>query len=220
MRGKLRSLITGLACVAVAGARGPGVTQATPRRPMTAPPEAGSLTLAAGSRLWFDGKSTVRDWSCSAPVLEAKVETAGSAATAAVLNGAKAVTGATLSVPTMQLDCDNGTMNGHMRKALEAERHAAITFTLDRYELAGGDSARGTLEGMLVVKGIGKPITLPVEIQAGPDDALRVTGHYALRMTDWGVKPPKLMLGTLKVNEMVDVRFDLLLTIMPEEHVP
>lgn len=201
MRGKLRKIITVIACAAVAGAWRPIVPQTAPT----------SLAIAAGSRLWFDGKSTVRDWSCSAPVIEAVVEATDGAAAAAVLRGEKAVTRTTLTVPTMKLDCDNGTMNGHMRKALDAEKHAAITFTLDRYELAAGDTARGTLEGTLLIKGVTKPITLPVEFQRGTDGALRVTGTYALKMTDWGVKPPKLMLGTLKVNEMVAVHFDLML---------
>ena len=54
-----------------------------------------------------------------------------------------------------------------------------------------------------------KPITMPAEFTAGTGSALRVTGAYPLKMTDWQVPPPKLMLGTLKVNEMVTVHFDL-----------
>jgi hypothetical protein len=44
-----------------------------------------------------------------------------------------------------------------------------------------------------------------------PTDALRVTGKYELNMKDFGVKPPTLMLGTMRVGEKVTVNFDLLL---------
>ena len=61
------------------------------------------------------------------------------------------------------------------------------------------------------MNGIAKPVTIPATMEAGPNGALRVTGSYALNMTEWEVEPPKLMLGTLKVREMVTVGFNLLL---------
>ena len=64
----------------------------------------------------------------------------------------------------------------------------------------------------LTIKGVAKEIEVPVEMVAAGVGGVRVTGKYKLKMTDWGVKPPKLMLGTLKVNEMVTIGFDLLLT--------
>jgi hypothetical protein len=38
-----------------------------------------------------------------------------------------------------------------------------------------------------------------------------VKGVYDLRMTEWGLKAPSLMMGTMKVNELVKVNFDLVL---------
>lgn len=197
MRRHFRGVVIALVCITVAGAW----------RPL-----AEALTLAPESKLWFDGESTVRDWSCKAPVLQAAVEAQGAGAVAAVLGGEKAVNTVTFTVPTMKLDCDNRTMNGHMRKALNAEKHAAITFTLTGYELSKGETVKGTLDGTLTINGVTKPIVLSAEFVAGPNGTLRVTGRYPLKMTDWDVSPPRLMLGTLKVKEMVTVGFDLLLT--------
>jgi hypothetical protein len=39
-----------------------------------------------------------------------------------------------------------------------------------------------------------------------------VTGKVPVTMTTWGIKPPTLMLGALKVGETVTVHFDLQLT--------
>lgn len=172
-------------------------------------PAADPMLLKEGSRLWFDGTSTVRKWSCKAPTMNAAID-ADAGAPAAVLGGQKAVRTVEVTFPVAELDCENKTMNGHMWKALNAEQHKAITFTLTGYELVGTTALEGVLQGTLLINGKTQPITVPVKF-AGADGALRVTGTYALKMTEWGVAPPKLMMGTLKVGETIDVHFDLLL---------
>lgn len=196
MRRHYRGIVTALVCIATVGAW----------RPLAHP-----LKLAPESKLWFDGKSTVRDWKCTAPVMQAEVEATAAGAQNQVLAGEKAVTSVKFAVETMKLDCDNGTMNGHMRKALHADKNPEIAFTLTSYELNKNGGVTGTLQGDLLINGVTKQIMLPVEFAAGPNGTLRITGKYLLKMTDWKVTPPKLMLGTLKVNEMVMVGFDLLL---------
>jgi len=169
------------------------------------------LRLAPGSRLWIEGTSTVRDYKCTSVALQASVAAAGDAVRA-VLTGNKAVTSVLFTVPVKTLDCGNGTMNGHMLEALKAREHADISFRLVSYDLAAGDSVeKGTLNGVLTINGTDQTIALPVQIAAGTDGALRVMGKYELNMKDYGVKPPTLMLGTMKVHEKVTVNFDLLL---------
>jgi polyisoprenoid-binding protein YceI len=194
----LRGTLAALTCVMGAAAFAPTTAQQP-------------LTLAAESRLWFDGKSTVRDWSCKAPVMQATVTLAE--ATAAVLAGEEPAATTTFVVPTLKLDCDNGTMNKHMQKAIGAEKFGEITFALKGYDAVpeAGAATKGTLRGELTIKGVTKEVVLPVEFAAAGAAGLRVKGQYALKMTDWGVEPPKLMMGTMKVREMVTVSFDLLL---------
>lgn len=170
-----------------------------------------SLTLATGSRLWIEGTSTVRNYKCTSTALQASVA-AGSDAVRAVLAGNKAVTSVEFTVPAKTLDCGNGTMNGHMLEALKAKEHPDISFRLVSYDLAAADSAeKGTLNGVLNINGTDQTIALPVQVSSGAGGALRVTGKYELNMKDYGVKPPTLMLGTMKVHEKVTVNFDLLL---------
>jgi len=52
---------------------------------------------------------------------------------------------------------------------------------------------------------------MTVEASEGASGMLHVVGTHELRMTEWGLKPPTLMLGTMKVDERVKVGFDLLL---------
>jgi polyisoprenoid-binding protein YceI len=173
---------------------------------------ADQLTLKPDSRLWVEGTSTVRGFSCKAPVLDATITTAEGDPVAAVLAGKNGVTTVKLSVPVDKMDCGNGTMNGHMQKALKMKEFPAIAFQLENYALTKGDTAlAGSLHGSLTIGGVAKAIVLPVTLKAGPDGALRVAGVYELNMRDYQLQPPSLMMGTLKVRENVKVNFDLLL---------
>lgn len=174
------------------------------------------LKLTPESRLWVDGKSTLRDFICKAGVVEAVAEAVGENAIAAVLAGDTAVRTVTLTVTTEKMDCGNGTMNGHMMKALKAKENSTITFKLETYSLAkGSDSTAAILRGTLTLGGVTKSITLDATLDAtlkpGTSGELRVTGDYELSMKDYDLKPPSLMFGTMNVREKVKVKFDLAL---------
>lgn len=170
------------------------------------------LTLQPESRLWINGTSTMRSFECKAGALEAQVEATGPSATAALMGGEKAVTAAEITIPAAQLDCKNGTMNGHMLKALKANEHPTIQFRIESYQLAkGAEGMQAQLTGTLTLGGVTKPLTVIATGKDEGDGKLRVTGTHELRMTEYGLKPPTLMLGTMKVKERVKVGFDLLL---------
>ncbi|WP_309672529.1 YceI family protein [Gemmatimonas sp.] len=167
------------------------------------------MTLANGSRLWFDGTSTLRSWTCTADKIESKID-AESGVADAVLDGRKVAGTLEVEFPVEKLECKNGTMNEHMRKALVATTYPKITFNLSGYDLTKGTPPGATVQGSLTMNGQSHPIAVPVQFVRA-DGALRVTGKVPVKMTEWGVKPPKLMMGTIKVGEVVTVRFDLLL---------
>jgi polyisoprenoid-binding protein YceI len=189
----------------------------TPPTPAAAPAPApvaslGELALQPGSRLWFDGTSNVKDFTCKSSTLSATVVTSGANAAPAVLAGTKSVTSVAFSVPVTSLDCDNGTMNGHMRKALEMEKHPQIAFALESYELVPAAAGTAvTLVGSLTIRGAPRPVTMLAQVTPGDAGGMRLVGSYELNMKDFGVKPPSLMLNTMKVREKVKVGFDLVL---------
>lgn len=195
---------------AVIAAPAPVITPARTPAPTRAS-APGRLTLQPGSRLSFDGKSSVKDFTCKAGTLEATVSTSKPDAASAIVAAEKSVTSVELRVPVAALDCDNGTMNDHMRNALEAKDHPVISFSLSSYDLATAEQGVAvTLTGALTIRGEAKPITFSAQATTA-EGALHLTGAYELNMKDYGVKPPSLMLGTMKVREKVKVRFDLLL---------
>ena len=168
------------------------------------------LTLQPDSKLWIEGTSTVRSFSCKASAFDAAVGTSQDAAVRAVLAGEKAVDAVSVMVPAAKLDCGNGTMNSHMLKALKAAENPQITFRMTSYDLVpAGAGMQGTLRGELTLGGVTRPIVVEAIAADGGDSTLLVTGRHVLKMTDYGLKPPTLMLGTMKVGDDVTVGFEL-----------
>ena len=169
-----------------------GVAQRTPPR---------DLTLSKESRLWIDGTSTVRSYKCTATKVDVSVSSEPDAAPADL------VTSASLVVPVSALDCRNDTMNGHMRKALKASENPQIAWRMTSYTVQG---TAVLMQGKLSIAGKENPIELrgTGTVENG---VVRLKGSKQFKMTEFGVKPPSLMLGTMKVRDPVTVSFDLVL---------
>ena len=169
------------------------------------------LVLQPQSRLWIEGTSTIRGFSCKASEVKATVEANGPNAIPALLIGDKGITSVRVTVPAERMDCGNGTMNEHMKKALKVSDNPTIDFRVTSYDVTRqADGITGTITGTLELGGVTRTISMDA-IGKPQDGMLHVTGSYPLKMTDYGLKPPSLMFGRIKVAESVKVNFDLLL---------
>ena len=169
------------------------------------------LSLQPQSKLWVEGKSTIRDWTCQAPDVRASVEASGTNAVAQLLSGEKVVKAVDVTLSSEKLDCGGGTMNDHMKKALKVGDFPTIAFRLATYDLKRGtEGISGTLIGTLTLGGVKKSIDIPAT-GTTENGALHVLGSYELKMSDYDLTPPSLMFGRIKVRDNVTVKFDLLL---------
>ena len=170
------------------------------------------LTLQPESKLWVEGTSTIKSFSCTAADVGAVVDAVPNGITqvAAAQKGIRAVR---ITVPAEKLDCGNGTMNDHMRKAIKLNENPVIEFTMASYDVnKASDGVAGTLTGSLKLGGVTKTIVIPAT--ANPENgSLHVVGGYALKMSDFDLTPPSLMFGRIKVRDELNVKFDLLLKI-------
>lgn len=158
-------------------------------------------SLESNSKVWVDGTSTVRGFKCSATEMKSDVTKRDAGDLAALVEQAQVV------IPVGKLDCGNGTMNEHMRKALKAASNPNIEFALHSYDVTGSSAV---LKGSLTIAGTTKEIEIPATIQQ-QGEIVRVQATAKIKMTEWGVKPPSLMMGTMKVREDVTVGFDVAL---------
>ena len=169
------------------------------------------LALQPTSKLWVEGTSSIKSFSCQASEVKATVEASGSNAVARLMTGEKAVESVDVVVPSEKLDCGNGTMNEHMRKAIKTSEAPTIAFRVTSYDMTKeANGIAGKLTGTLSLGGRTKTIIVPAPgvMESG---ALHVTGSYPLAMSDYDLKAPSLMFGRIKVRDQVTVKFDLLL---------
>ena len=169
------------------------------------------LSLQPQSKLWVEGGSTLKAWTCKSADVSASVEASGTNAVAQLLTGEKVVKAVEVTLSSEKLDCGSGTMNGHMKKALKVGDFPTIVFHLATYDLKhGADGISGTLIGTLSLGGVKKSISIPAT-GTTENGALHVVGSYELKMTDYDLTPPSLMFGRIKVRDDVTVKFDLML---------
>ena len=114
-----------------------------------------------------------------------------------------AIAAATLSSPKEGLD-------KNMHKALKVEQNPDITFRLLRFEAGQGGAVKGI--GMLRIAGVEREVTLNLRTQR-KESTLTVTGKVDLLMTDYGITPPKAMLGMLKTDPKVTITFETVLSV-------
>lgn len=114
-----------------------------------------------------------------------------------------AVAAGSLSSPKEGLD-------KNMHKALKVKDHPQIVFRLVRLEPGVGGAARAV--GLLTIAGVEREIAMDVKAEV-KGSTLAVRGEVPLLMTDFGITPPKAMLGMLKTDPRVTVSFETILSV-------
>ena len=169
------------------------------------------LVAQPESRIWVEGTSTIKSFKCS--VTDFALSISGEAGAApSVLDGKKAVRTVELTLPSAKIDCGNGTLNDHMRKALKVEEAPTIQFKLSGYDVAKATTGvEGVVRGSLSLGGAEHPVDVTAVATDAGNGAMRVAGGYELAMSAFDLKRPSLMFGRIKVGDKVQVKFDLLL---------
>jgi hypothetical protein len=178
------------------------------------------VTLGAGSSLWLEGKSTLHDFesktASSTLTLERDAATPAPADAAGLENlmRAGAIRSVELEVPVMTLKSEKSGLDKNLWKDLKAEQFPSIKFHLMHYVVspvgAPGDTMQIRAEGTLEVAGIQRPDTLEARAFRATQ-GVWLEGSEPLLMSQFGIHPPAMMLGTLKVADRIVVRYKLLM---------
>jgi hypothetical protein len=159
----------------------------------------------------LEGDSTLHRFKADATQFRASftIDDTGGDAELSELVSAHRVTGFVLEIPVDRLRSGDGSLDEKMVKALKSRAHPLIVFRTESYQFvpeSGEASMR--LRGRLLIAGVENSIEIGAKAtRAG--SGLRVTGRKQLQMSDYGIQPPVLMFGALKVKDAVTVSFDL-----------
>ena len=176
-----------------------------------------SLGVAASqpaSSITIEGDSTLHPYHLRATRLDVQLPPDSRATSLAERARAGQLGAIEVQVAAGAFSSGESGLDENFRKALQARKHPFLRFVLASYEVtppAAGASFGLMLHGKLSVAGVDKAIDVPAQAFVLSDGSLRVTGALPLRMIDFKVEPPVLMLGMIRCKDEVTVRFDLVL---------
>src|SRR5436305_5859184 len=170
------------------------------------------LVVGADSKLWIEGGSNLHDWSCKASAIDASIDV-DEAFLKTPTPSPTLLKKVQVKVPVRNLKCGHGGMDNNLYKALKADDTPEISYTLSTFDVLPGatkDSFTVKTVGTLKLAGAEKTVNMEVNAARAADGAITATGELPLLMTDFGVKPPTAILGTLRTDNKVTVKFSLL----------
>ena len=151
-----------------------------------------------------EGTSTMHNWNAQSDAIKGSVKINGSELAGSV------------DIPANSFKSESGAMDKNMFTALKAQQYPEITYKFLIGRLIGmNDKQYTTFEtkGDITIAGEKRTITMPFEIKKLSDNRIEITGHYKLKMTDYGITIPKFLFGMVKTGDDVDVSWDWMIKL-------
>ena len=195
MRKTLFTISALMAAAATAGAQGASAIR---------------LRLEPGSELSINGTSNVHDFHCKTNKINAYIDV-DPAYTKDLTKVARPIVSVKVNIAVKSLSCGNRKMDENMYNTLKADQNQLIKYTLSGYDILNGSATAfaAKTNGTLTILGKDKIVAMKIDAARLNEGKATAQGEETLLMTDFGIKPPSFMFGTMKVGNEVKVKFDL-----------
>jgi len=154
----------------------------------------------------LNGTSNLHDW-------EMKAVSGTSAASFGVTNGkVTSLSKMSFSLPAKNLKSGKSAMDKNTYKALNTDANPNITFVLTSATIVstGGNNYKINCQGKMSIAGKTNQTELVATGVYNPaDKSFTVTGVKKMKMTDYNVKPPTALLGTVKTGNDIAISYNL-----------
>jgi polyisoprenoid-binding protein YceI len=115
------------------------------------------------------------------------------------------ISGLELQIPVTSIKAPRKGMATDTYEALKEKDHPEITFLAKQITL---DNGLAVFRGMLTIAGASKEVSITTTYSF-TNNSVSFMGTHEVNMSDYNIAPPKALLGTLSVEEKVEIRFTL-----------
>ena len=155
----------------------------------------------------LSGTSNIHDWE-----MKAKKGTIVAAFAVDAHNKITALNNLTFTLPAKNLKSEHTGMDNNTYKALDTDKNPNISFvaTSSTITPTGGSTYQINCQGKLSVAGTTKPTEIVATGKYNPaDNSFTVTGVKKMKMTEYNVKPPTALLGTIKTGDEISIAYNV-----------
>lgn len=160
------------------------------------------LGIKLPSSVKIIGTSTLHDWESIVEKTDANISFANESKTK--------IETLKVEVDVYSIKSGKKTMDKLTYKALKAEDYPIIVFVFKEGKIVNEDEDHLTLElnGDLTIAGVTKNVNVETKVNRKGENVF-LTGSHKLKMTTYGVEPPKALLGTIKTGDEITIDFSL-----------
>lgn len=162
------------------------------------------ILIPSESKISISGTSNLHEWEENVSKFDASMQLLSDGA------GDTRISNLSFTSESVSVVSDNSIMTGKTHDALQVKKHPEITFKSQEASVLemNGNKISGSIAGDLFLNGTTNHIVIAFTGTLS-GDRLEVTGTKTLNMTDYNIKPPTAILGTLKTGDKVTVAFAL-----------
>jgi polyisoprenoid-binding protein YceI len=176
-------------------------------------PVQNTYSLSKGYSVTISGTSNLRDW------LETVGDVTGDIVANVNADGSVDLRAIRIKMDVRSIKSDMGrVMDNKTYDALKADAHPGILFTLDapvRLSQVREGQTTVPVKGSLELAGVSRSVIMLVKTFEIGNGKLLFEGSQVLKMTDYGVKPPSALFGTMKAAPDITIRFKTNFTNQP-----
>lgn len=157
----------------------------------------------AASTLKVEGTSNIHDWDVIAEDQQGKLIVEFGNGQLVKIDQLEFI------VKAESLKSGRSGMDKNTYKALNTEKYKQIIYKLDKVNAINcetNNSCKLTTTGSLTIAGSTKQIDIIFDVKI-IDSQIIFSGNKTIKMTDFGIDPPKAVFGTITTGDAVEVKF-------------
>lgn len=152
------------------------------------------------------GSSNVHDWVMTSTAMESQGNF--------IIDGDKlqGLHSFNFRLAVKSLHSDHASMDDRTYKSVNASKYPDISYKLISAEVTpvAGNKSLIKTKGNLTIAGATQLISMEVTATVGADNTITCIGAKKIQLTDYGIKPPTFMLGSMKVANDLTIQFNLI----------